>query len=104
MVDLDDRASAMEKKYANDQDKLFKIEARASKLLGLWAAQEMGLSGDEASDYAGNVVSHNLKEPGMNDVIAKVSADLGTSGKESAQVSAMLAQFLRDAEEQINQA
>jgi len=104
MADFKDRENALETKYAHDQEKLFKIEARACKLLGLWAAQEMGLSGDEAADYAGNVIAHNLKEPGLNDVVTKVSADLAAKDKDTGQVSPMLAQFIKDAEQQLNAA
>jgi len=104
MTDLDDRKNAFESKYANDQETLFRIEARAVKLLGLWAAQEMGLSGDDAANYAGDLVAHNLKEPGLGDVTSKVSADLTAKGKPANTVDAMLVNFLRDAETQIRAA
>lgn len=104
MTDLDDRKNAFESKYANDQETLFKIEARAVKLLGLWAAHEMGLSGDDATTYAGDLVGHNMKEPGLDDVTSKVSADLAAKGKPTTTVNTMLASFLRDAETQIRAA
>ncbi len=104
MTQLKDRESAFENKYAHDQDTLFRIEARACKLLGLWAAQEMGVTGEAANEYAGDLVAHNLKEPGLNDVVTKVSADLTEKGKNAASVDSMLSQFLTDAESQIKAA
>ena len=101
MDPLKDRQTAFETKYANDQDTLFRIEARATKLLALWAAQEMGLEGDAAATYAGDLVAFNLKEPGLNDVIARVSADLAAKGRKADTVAQMLSQFLKDAEAQI---
>ncbi len=102
MSSLDNRETAFENKYAHDQETLFRIESRASKLLGLWAAQEMGLSGDDAATYAGTVVSSNLKEAGVGDVITKVSADLTAKGKSAASVTTMMKKFMTDAETQIN--
>lgn len=104
MSSFDDRKNAFETKYANDQDTLFKIEARACKLLGLWAAQEMGLSGDAATTYAGDLIAFNLKEAGLNDIITKVSADLSAKGKDASTVNTMLVTFLKDAETQIRAA
>lgn len=104
MTSLDNRENAFENKYAHDQDTLFRIESRASKLIGLWAAQEMGLTGTDADDYAGTVVSANLKEKGMGDVIAKVSADLTAKGKPANLVAAMMDRFLKEAETQIKSA
>jgi len=104
MTNLNDREKALENKYAKDQERLFRIESRAAKLLGLWAAQEMGLIGEDASGYAGDVVASNMKEAGMGDVVAKVSADLAAKGKPADQVEALLNKFLKDAEDQVNQA
>lgn len=104
MSRFDDRKNAFETKYASDQETLFKIEARACKLLGLWAAQEMGLTGDAASTYAGDLVAFNLKEPGLNDIVKKVSGDLSAKGKDAATTETMLSRFLKDAEDQLRAA
>lgn len=102
MSQMNDREKAFENKYARDQETLFRIEAKACKLLGLWAAQEMGH--DDAATYAGDLVSHNLKEPGLADVVKKVTSDLSAKGKSTASVDAMMAQFLKDAEAQVKSA
>ncbi len=79
-MSMDDRKAALENKFAYDQQTAFKIEARASKLIGMWAAGLMSISGEEAVAYAKEVVASNLDEPGFDDVKRKVMADFGAAG------------------------
>ncbi len=79
---FDERKTAFENKYAHDQELLFKIEARTCKLFGLWAADQLGLAGDEAETYARDVIAANLEEAGFDDVKRKVLADFKDKGKE----------------------
>jgi hypothetical protein len=76
MTQFDNREKAFESKYAHDQELQFKVMARRNKLLGLWAAGEMGLSGDAANEYAITVVKSDFEEAGDQDVFRKVKADL----------------------------
>ena len=76
MTQFDNREKAFESKYAHDQELQFKVMARRNKLLGLWAAGEMGLSGDAAAQYAIEVVKADFQEAGDEDVYRKVKADL----------------------------
>jgi hypothetical protein len=103
MTNLDDRQKAFESKYAHDQEKLFKIEARACKLFGLWIAEQMGLSADEAAIFAGSVVSSNLDEPGFDDVKRTVKTALAEKGVEISDITLdeRLAHFLTEAQNQI---
>ena len=80
MTTFDDREQAFEKKYAHDTEMQFKVEARRNKLLGLWAAGKMGLSGDAAEAYAKSVVLADLEEAGDEDVYRKVAGDLDEKG------------------------
>lgn len=75
MTSFDDRKSAHENKYAHDQEFLFKLEARTCKIFGLWAAEQLGLSGDDATSYAADVIGANLEEVGYDDVKRKIRAD-----------------------------
>lgn len=77
MSTFDDRENAFENKYAHDQEMIFKAEARCNKLLGLWAADLMGKSGDDAAAYAREVIKADFEEAGFEDVIRKVAGDLG---------------------------
>lgn len=80
MTSFNDRKSAFENKYANDQEMLFKLEARTCKIFGLWAAEQLGLSGADAGTYAADVVAANLEESGFDDIKRKVSADFKEKG------------------------
>lgn len=80
MTTFDDREKAFEKKYAHDTEMQFKVEARRNKLLGLWAAGKMGLTGDAAEAYAKSVVIADLQEAGDEDVYRKVAGDLSEKG------------------------
>ncbi len=77
---FDDRKKAYEEKFAHDEELRFKAEARRNKLLGLWVAELLGLSGAEAEAYAKEVVMADLQEPGSEDVFRKVRADLDAKG------------------------
>ncbi|MFY9240237.1 MAG: DUF1476 domain-containing protein [Roseovarius sp.] len=77
MSTFDDRENAFENKFAHDEEMQFKAEARTNKLLGLWAADLMGKSGDEAAEYAKEVIRADFEEAGFEDVVRKVAGDLG---------------------------
>ena len=77
-MSFNDREKAFEQKFSLDQQSSFKIEARASKLIGLWAAEKFGLTGADAESYAKEVISANLDEPGYEDVKRKLKADFQT--------------------------
>lgn len=76
MSGFDKRREGYESKFAHDQDLKFKATARRNKLLGLWAAGKMGLSGQAAEDYAKEVVKADFEEAGDEDVFRKVRKDL----------------------------
>ncbi len=80
MSGFDDRQKGQEAKFAFDAEKKFKAEARRNKLLGIWAAELMSLSGDEAKAYAAEVVAADFEEAGDEDVFRKVSNDLKAKG------------------------
>ncbi|MEL7107456.1 MAG: DUF1476 domain-containing protein [Pseudomonadota bacterium] len=77
MPSFDDRENAFENKFAHDAQMQFKAEARRNKLLGLWAADLMGVTGEAADDYAKEVVKSDFEEAGHEDVVRKVAGDLG---------------------------
>ena len=76
MSGLKDREDGFEKKFAHDAELKFKAEARRNKLLGLWAAEILGKSGDDADAYAKEVVIADFEEAGDEDVFRKVRGDL----------------------------
>lgn len=80
MTTFNDREKAFEDKYRHDQELQFKVEVRRNKLLGLWAAELLDKKGDEADAYAKEVISSDFDEPGDDDVLRKVLADLQGAG------------------------
>ena len=86
MNGIDDREKGFEAKYRLDEETRFKITARRNKLLGLWAADRMGLSGDHAGDYAKEVVMAEFAKPGDEDVLDKVLKDLTAKGLHTTSV------------------
>jgi len=75
MSGFDEREDKFEKQFAHDQALQFKVEAKRNKLLGLWVADLIGYSNDQAEEYAKTVVLSDLEEPGDEDVFRKVRAD-----------------------------
>lgn len=82
MTTFDDRERAFESQYARDQEMQFKVIARRNKLLGLWAARQMGLTDAEADAYAREVIRADFEEAGDEDVIRKLIGDLTSAGVE----------------------
>jgi hypothetical protein len=74
-----DREKAFEDKWAHDEELRFKVLARRNKLLGLWAATEMGLKGPTADDYARAIVQAELSKDGDEAVFQKLKADFAAA-------------------------
>ena len=83
MGSIDDRGAAFEAKFAHDAELQFKVEARGNNLLGLWAAELMGRTGDAARSYAQEVIKSDFEEPGDEDVYRKLATDLGDLASEA---------------------
>ena len=80
MTTFNKREKAFEDKFARDEALRFKAEARRNKLLGQWAAELLGKSGDAADEYVREVVRSDFEEPGDEDVFRKVRGDLDEAG------------------------
>jgi len=103
MTDFKDRQRGEEAKYAHDEATQFKIMARRNKLLGLWAADLMGLTGDDAEAYAKTVVLADLEEAGDDDVFRKVRGDFDAKGidRTDQRIREHMAELLPVAREQV---
>ncbi len=77
---FDKREKGFEAKWAHDEELRFKVFARRNKLLGVWAAGEMGITGAGADAYAKEVVAADFEKPGEDDVFAKVRKDFDAKG------------------------
>ena len=96
MTQFDARDRAFEAKFARDEEMQFRLLARRNRLLGEWAARQMGLSEAESESYAKDVVRADFEEAGDNDVIRKVMGDLTAAGIEIDQEA--IAEALRNKE------
>lgn len=103
MSTFDDRERAFETQFARDEEMQFRIHARRNKLLGLWAAEKMGLTAAEAQPYATSVVQADFEEAGDEDVIRKVLGDLTAAGVEidDTAIRGMLAEKTVEARRQL---
>jgi hypothetical protein len=80
MTTFDKREAGFEKKFAVDEELKFKARARRNKLLGLWVADQLGITGDAAKAYANEVVAADFEEAGGADMMHKVTRDLRAKG------------------------
>lgn len=80
MSTFDEREKGFERKFALDQEQMFRAHARRDKLFGLWAAGKMGLSGMAADAYAKGIVSEDIAHPGDKAIASKVAGDLAVKG------------------------
>lgn len=80
MTTFDKREKTFEDKYKHDQELRFRVEVRRNKLLGLWAAELLDRTGDDAEAYAKTVISADFEEPGDADLVRKVLGDLAAYG------------------------
>jgi hypothetical protein len=103
MASFDDRRDTFERKFAHDEELLFKATARRNKLFGLWAAQQLGKTGPDAEIYAKAVVVADFEEAGDADVIRKVRQDFEAAGKTAgdAELAGVLSGLMNEAIEQI---
>ena len=103
MTTFDDRERSFETKFAHDAELRFKAEARRNRLLGEWAAELLGKSGDDARSYALTIVTSDFEEPGEGDVLRKLLGDLTSAGVDcdEAQVREAMDRLLVDARRQL---
>ncbi|ANT59276.1 aldolase [Salipiger sp. CCB-MM3] len=100
MTTFDDREQAYENKFAHDAHLNFRAEVRCNKMLGLWAAEQLGKTGNEAEAYASGIIKADLDEASHDEVIASIASDL--DGKASvAEVTAKRAEFLAIARKEV---
>lgn len=98
-----DREEAFESKYKHDEEIRFRTHARRNKLFGLWVAEQLGLSGEEAQHYARTVIQADMKVPGDSDIFEKIQTDLKNAGVEISEhrLHKRLEECMSEAKQQI---
>jgi len=97
MTTFDKREQGFEAKFVHDEELMFRATARSNKLLGLWAAGRLDLSGDAAASYATKLVTDHLEDRTMDEVLDKVANDLAGTGLAREQVALKLQECLHQA-------
>ncbi len=105
MSTFDDREKGYESRFAHNAEMRFKAEARRNKLLGLWAAELMGLSGEEADAYAKEVIKSDFEEAGDEDVFRKIRGDFDAKNIDQSdhQIRRTMDELMAKAEQQIEE-
>ncbi|MEM6661358.1 MAG: DUF1476 domain-containing protein [Pseudomonadota bacterium] len=103
MSSMEDRQKGFEAKFAHDAQMQFKAEARRNKLLGLWAADKMGITGEDADAYAKEVIAADFEEAGDEDVYRKVAGDLDAkaTGVTEGEIREQMASLMAEAKAQL---
>ena len=103
MSGINDREKAFENKFAHDEALKFKAEARRNRLLGLWAAEKLGKTGDDAEAYAKEVIRSDFAEPGDEDVFRKIRADFDAASVDQSdhQIRRTMEELMQTAMQQV---
>lgn len=103
MASMDDREKAFENKFAHDEELKFRAMARRNKMLGLWAAEKLGKTGEAAEAYAKEVINSDFEEAGDHDVFRKVRKDFDDAGVDQSdhQIRRTMDELLDQAIEQV---
>ncbi|HHZ08195.1 MAG TPA: DUF1476 domain-containing protein [Rhizobiales bacterium] len=106
MSSMKDREEGFERKFALDEEQRFRATARRNKLLGLWAAEKLGKTGEAADAYAKEVVVADLEEAGDEDVFRKIRRDFDVAGvaQTDHQIRRTMEELMTTAVEQIKNA
>jgi hypothetical protein len=101
MTTFDKREQGFEAKFIHDEELRFKATARCNRMLGDWAAAQLGLTGDAAAGYAEGLVTANVEKQSLEDTLRKVATDLAQKGVSEQQVAQRMEGFLHAALAQI---
>ncbi|WP_395336687.1 DUF1476 domain-containing protein [Novosphingobium sp. BL-8H] len=95
---FEDRERGEEERFRLAAQTRFRVVVHRDRLMGLWAAERMGLSPAQAEDYADKVVIADLEKPGDEDLLHKVSCDLAAAGVDCADTELLRVLTAKEAE------
>ena len=101
MNDLNDREKGFERKFANDQEIEFKINAKRNKLLASWAASILKLNEEQKKNYIVEVIKSDFQESGDEDVFKKIKKDLAGKNIQDSEIRQKMSEFLEAAKKEI---
>jgi hypothetical protein len=103
MTTFDQREQAFEQKFVVDEGLKFKATARCNRLLGMWAAEQLGLRGEAASSYAKEIVAADVAAPDEGVALQKLSRDLADKGVSEEAIQQKMGEFLLVAIQQVKE-
>jgi hypothetical protein len=101
MTTFDKREEGFERKFALDEELKFKAEARRNRLLGLWAAEKLGITGEAATAYAREAVAGAFAEGGDKAVVARVASELSAKGITEDEIRSQMTELMAQAVAQV---
>jgi hypothetical protein len=101
MNDFNDREKGFERKFANDQEVEFKINAKRNKLLAIWVANILKLNEEQKKNYITDVIKSDFQEAGDGDVFKKIKKDLTGKNIQDAEIRQKMSEFLEAAKKEI---
>ena len=101
MNDFNDREKGFERKFANDQEIEFKINAKRNKLLAIWVANILKLNEEQKKNYITDVIKSDFQEAGDGDVFKKIKKDLTGKNIQDAEIRQKMSEFLEAAKKEI---
>jgi hypothetical protein len=101
MNDFNDREKGFERKFANDQEVEFKINAKRNKLLAIWVANILKLNEEQKKNYIADVIKSDFQEAGDGDVFKKIKKDLTGKNIQDAEIRQKMSEFLEAAKKEI---
>jgi hypothetical protein len=96
-----DREKGFEKKFANDQEAEFKINAKRNKLLASWVADILKFNEDQKKNYIMEVIKADFQEAGDEDVFRKIKKDLEGKNIQDTEIRKKISEFLEQAKKEI---
>jgi hypothetical protein len=101
MTQFDNREKGFERKYANDQEVEFKIDAKRNKLLANWVADILKFNEEQKKNYTAEVIKSDFQESGHEDVFQKVKKDLQGKNIQDSEIRQKMSEFLEAAKKEI---
>ena len=96
-----DREKGFEKKFANDQEAEFKINAKRNKLLASWVADILKFNEDQKKNYIMEVIKADFQEAGDENVFRKIKKDLEGKNIQDTEIRKKISEFLEQAKKEI---
>ena len=101
MNNFDDREKGFERKFVNDQEVEFKINAKRNKLLANWAANILKFNEEQKKNYITEVIKSDFQEAGDQDVFKKIKKDLEGKNIQDTEIRQKMSEFLETAKKEI---